>query len=311
MFEKINCPPAVAKTLSAQIKLGTVAGAYIFAGPDRDIKYKTALEFVRILNCKSPHSGIACGNCAGCLRPLPQTLFCSRKPGCGQDPPCHLCLTRDGKSNMDFLLMTSDKSLGIEPCRYLIHFMTRKSAPGVFKAAVIRESEILTPEAENSLLKILEEPPENCLVILITSSLHSLLPTIRSRSQILRFPPQKETCEGITESDLELARTLAQLRDSGSWKELFGELKKFHDVSVGKNKTPASARREKTHAFIESLLQKAATVMREKPSERLSFEIDYMHECCQMLKKQRIPNVVLSRMLVKGIPSFLGENKQC
>jgi len=303
VFEKINCPPAVSRTLSAQITGGTAAGSYIFAGPDREIKYQTALEFVRLLNCGSSRSSGCL--CPSCLKPLPQTLFCSKKPGCeANPPPCHLCLSRDGKSNQDFLLVTSDKSLGIDPARYLIHFMTRKSAPGVFKAAVIRESELLSPDAENSLLKILEEPPPNCLIILISPALHSLLPTIRSRSQLLRFPPL-ESHAPITESDMETWRRLARFRDGGSWKELFAELKGFHDVNASKNKTAAAARREKTHAFIESLLYEASALMREKPSDRLSYEIEYMHECCQMLKKQRMPNVVISRMLFKGIPSFL------
>ena len=285
------------KTLSGQIRAGTASGAYIFAGPDRDRKYKTAVEFAGALNG---------GNS---LNPFPLTLFCSRKPSCAKAPPCHLCVSRERKSNSDFLLITSDKSLGIDPCRYLIHFMTRKSVPGVFKSAVIRESELLTPAAENSLLKILEEPPENCVIILITSSLHSLLPTIRSRAQILRFPPAGEVSE-MADDDRELAALLAELRDDRRWKELFGSLKKFHEVRAKKNKTAAALRREKTHAFIEALLQEGASVMRETPSDRLSYEIEYMHECCRMLKNQRMPNVVLSRMLFKGIPSFMGQ-KQC
>jgi len=100
------------------------------------------------------------------------------------------------------------------------------------------------------------------------------------------------------------------LRDDRRWKELFGSLKKFHEVRAKKNKTAAALRREKTHAFIEALLQEGASVMRETPSDRLSYEIEYMHECCRMLKNQRMPNVVLSRMLFKGIPSFMGQ-KQC
>ncbi|MEA2081792.1 MAG: hypothetical protein U9O97_03530, partial [Elusimicrobiota bacterium] len=192
----------------------------------------------------------------------------------------------------------------------LIHFMTRKSEPGVFKAAVIRESELLTVEAENSLLKIMEEPPENCLIILITPSLHSLLPTIRSRSQIVRFPPHDEQRDK-TDSDSLLAGKLAGLRKSGRWKEFFGELKKFHGVSAKKNKTLTVVRREKTRTFIESLLLEGAEIMRTNPSERLSYELEYMHDCCRMLKKQRMPNIVLSRMLMKGIPSFLPENNGC
>ncbi|MBA3065378.1 hypothetical protein KJ633_06845 [bacterium] len=303
MFEKISCPSSVVKTLSGAVQSGTVAGAYIFAGPDRDIKYQTALEFARILNCKAS-SDSACGRCGSCLNPNPVTLFCSKKKDCGTESSCRLCLMRERKSNPDFLLITSDKSLGIDPCKYLIHFMTRKSAPGVFKIAVIRESELLSVDAENSLLKILEEPPENCVIILITSSLHSLLPTIRSRAQILRFPPESAVVE-MTDSDLALATALALFRDTSRWKELFGALKKFQEVPAKKNKTAAAVKREKTHAFIEALMHKGAAVMKKNPSERLSYEIEYLHTCCGMLKKQRMPNVVLSRLLFKGIPSFL------
>jgi DNA polymerase III delta prime subunit len=86
------------------------------------------------------------------------------------------------------------KAIGIEKVRELEHFLSLK-VPGKAehnRAVIITEADLLTTEAQNALLKTLEEPPAGCLIILAVSHPEALLPTIRSRSQSLnpRRPPK-------------------------------------------------------------------------------------------------------------------------
>lgn len=80
------------------------------------------------------------------------------------------------------------KAIGIEEVRELEHFMSLK-VPG--KAAtdrfvVVEDAHLLTTEAQNALLKTLEEPPEGSLLILTSAHEQALLPTIRSRTQMIK-----------------------------------------------------------------------------------------------------------------------------
>jgi energy-coupling factor transporter ATP-binding protein EcfA2 len=77
------------------------------------------------------------------------------------------------------------KSIGIEAVRQLEHFLALK-VPGksaTDRVVVIEESDKMTLEAQNALLKTLEEPPKGTVVVLTASSQHALLPTVRSRTQ--------------------------------------------------------------------------------------------------------------------------------
>ncbi len=85
------------------------------------------------------------------------------------------------------IIITSEagKAIGIESVRELEHFLSLKvpSQAAFNRAIIIENSQLLTVEAQNALLKTLEEPPQGVFVILTTSNDQSLLPTIRSRVQ--------------------------------------------------------------------------------------------------------------------------------
>jgi len=85
------------------------------------------------------------------------------------------------------------KSISIETIRELEHFLSLK-VPGkksVNRLIIIEDSHLMGAEAQNALLKILEEPPEGTVLILTAGDAQSLLPTIRSRSQVIDvIPPE-------------------------------------------------------------------------------------------------------------------------
>jgi DNA polymerase III delta prime subunit len=98
----------------------------------------------------------------------------------------------------DFLFVSpkSEKEEGtkiyIENIRGLKTFLSLKPYFGPYKFILINDAERLTPEASNALLKTLEEPTPNTILVLISNSSRSLLPTITSRCQVINFLPHSE-----------------------------------------------------------------------------------------------------------------------
>ena len=78
---------------------------------------------------------------------------------------------------------TKERSISVDAVRELEHFMSLKMVGSSWRVAIIEDAQYLTQEAQNALLKTLEEPPADTLIILTSSSEQLLLPTIRSRTQ--------------------------------------------------------------------------------------------------------------------------------
>lgn len=94
--------------------------------------------------------------------------------------------------NSDLYLLKPEedkKSLTIEQVREFIKLLSLSSFLNSYKIGIIKEAERLTPEAQNALLKTLEEPKEKVVVILLVTNEESLPATILSRSQVLYFQP--------------------------------------------------------------------------------------------------------------------------
>lgn len=83
------------------------------------------------------------------------------------------------------------KNISIEQIRDLIKVLEMSSFANSYKIGIIKEAETISEQGMNALLKILEEPRSKVVVILITSNLESILPTIVSRSQVVNFYPVK------------------------------------------------------------------------------------------------------------------------
>lgn len=88
-------------------------------------------------------------------------------------------------SAINLVEITPEKSIGIAEVRKISQTVTLKPFGGGNRLIIIREIDKATIEAQNALLKILEEPPENNIIILTTNNLNKLLPTIASRCQII------------------------------------------------------------------------------------------------------------------------------
>lgn len=126
----------------------------------------------------------------------------------------------DIRKNPDlFLIEKEDEMIKADDIRALINFSGIKSYLGGKKAVLIDNAENMNKNAQNALLKILEEPPKGEFIILITKDFEELLPTIRSRVTNIRFQDLKdeemrEIFSNITEEILAVADGSAKKADS-------------------------------------------------------------------------------------------------
>ncbi len=91
------------------------------------------------------------------------------------------------KNNPDFFLLQAPDSIKIEEVRKLQQSLSLKPYSSSFKVALIHEAEKLTLPAQHALLKTLEEPPENSIILLTSNNENLLLPTILSRCQLMKI----------------------------------------------------------------------------------------------------------------------------
>ncbi len=174
---------------------GRLSGSYLLIGPPGVGKKKFAFALAKTLFCQNrkADSFEPCGTCASCsLFPNHPDFFTVAKP--------------DDKTFIPLeLLIGSKEHRGREGLCYEI---SRTPFMGSRKIAVIDDADYLNQEGANSLLKTLEEPPPDSLLILLGTSATRQLPTIRSRCQILRFTPLSSRNLGKILHDIGAAETL-------------------------------------------------------------------------------------------------------
>jgi DNA polymerase-3 subunit delta' len=166
MFTEVLGHRQAKKLLAQAIESSRIAHAYLFSGPDGVGKKKTAIAFTKAINC---HSGQGEDNCASCRK-----------------------IEKDNHPDVN-IIRADGQFIKIERIRELIGELTYKPYEGEKKVTIFDEAERLTLQAMNTLLKTLEEPPGETLLILISSHPQALLPTVRSRCQEVYFHPLSET----------------------------------------------------------------------------------------------------------------------
>jgi DNA polymerase-3 subunit delta' len=160
------------KVLAGSLQTGRISHAYLFAvwdtgfasGEDNATAAASgAMAFAARLNCEAPEEDAACGKCLSCK------------------------LIREG-NHPDVRVVSPDGlSIKIDQVRAISHDMSyRPRYDKGFRITILENAERMTQEAQNSFLKLLEEPPRNVVFILVTGNPQGLLPTVRSRCQLIR-----------------------------------------------------------------------------------------------------------------------------
>jgi len=167
-----------------------LAHAYIFAGPEGIGKFKTARELAKLILCENPVIEItdssqfadSCGSCRSC-----RLLESDSHPDFNFVYKELIQFTKEGKDRKTPVDLPKDVIR-----EFLIDKVSTKPTLSQRKVFIVEEAEKLNASSQNSLLKVLEEPPEYCCIILLCTRLERLLPTTKSRCQIIRFSPIDE-----------------------------------------------------------------------------------------------------------------------
>jgi DNA polymerase-3 subunit delta' len=178
----------------------------LFIGPAGVGKATTAAALGALFLCERPTDGEPCGVCQSCK------LFAS-----GAHPDYHV-IVKELIRYHDKTGKSKGINLSIDVLRpELVDPANRKAVMGRGKVFVVEQAELMTAQAQNAILKTLEEPAGRTLIVLLSDTLHALLPTIRSRCQMIRFASlsrelvsEQLAQRGIGAAD---AATAAQLAD--------------------------------------------------------------------------------------------------
>ena len=202
--------PEVWQRITKILTSNRVGSAYLFSGPEGAGKEAIALAFSAALNCQG--SEIVCGKCSSCIRfatlqhehlhvvvPLPR-----KKTSFDKDTDVLTIIGNDNASLLTDLLQKKGtdlfqkiklpraKRILINSIRELRKKLYLKSVDYGYKTVLIFDAHYLSDgdgASANALLKILEEPPEKTVLILVTDHKSMLLSTIQSRCQQIDFPP--------------------------------------------------------------------------------------------------------------------------
>ena len=165
------------------IRMGKISHAYIINGEEGSGKMNLAIHFAKALQCERNNSNKAI-NEDGERITVPGTA-------CGQ---CKSCKQTDSKNQPDIKYITYEKSgIGVDEIREQINDdIDIKPYSSPYKIYIVPESEKMTVQAQNALLKTIEEPPEYAIIILLTTNADTFLQTILSRCVMLNIRPVKE-----------------------------------------------------------------------------------------------------------------------
>ncbi len=189
-FKDIAGNEGVKRILRLALERGRVPNSLVLAGPEGVGKMALARTLAKTLNCAAAGTD-ACDDCPSC-----------RAIDAGAHPDV-MTLT------VEVQKVKAEQTALVKQMAYLRPMTGRK------RVFIIDDAKDMSPEAANSLLKVLEEPPSFTHVVLITDSPHRLLPTIRSRCRVLALAPigQEVIERALAERgfDPEQARVLALL----------------------------------------------------------------------------------------------------
>ncbi|MGL5040073.1 MAG: DNA polymerase III subunit delta' [Aeromonas sp.] len=176
------------RALSQMAQSGRLGHAWLLLGDGGLGKEQLAEKLACLHLCQKPVQGEPCGH-------------------------CHSCLLLDKGNHPDLSVIPRDsKSIGVEAIREICSRLQNSAQLGHGKVVIIADAQRMTESAANALLKTLEEPAGDSLLLLIASQVSQLLPTILSRchKHVCQLPAEGETVRWLADQGHQA--TLAQVR---------------------------------------------------------------------------------------------------
>jgi DNA polymerase III subunit gamma/tau len=163
-FAEVVGQEHVTEPLSTALSSGRINHAYLFSGPRGCGKTSSARILARSLNCEQGPTPTPCGVCDSCVALGPK-----------------------GPGNLDVTELDAASHNGVDDARDLRDRAFYAPAQSRYRIFIIDEAHMVTPQAFNALLKIVEEPPEHLIFVFATTEPEKVLTTIRSRTHHYPF----------------------------------------------------------------------------------------------------------------------------
>ena len=211
-FENLIGNEKVKELLTKSINSNTILHSYLFVGIEGIGKSLFAKEFAKAILC------------------LEENKYCMK---------CTSCLEIENNNHPDFMQIEPDgNSVKIEQIRFLQQKIAEKPIISKNKVYIINNADSMTKEAQNSLLKTLEEPPEYAVIILIASNESNLLNTIKSRCTKIAFQTienekieryiKENVSENVTKSVIDMCQgSIGKVLKLKEGQEIYEELEKL------------------------------------------------------------------------------------
>lgn len=276
---KIIGQERVLEVLARSVTNGQLAHAYLFSGEYGIGKEAVAIEFSRFINCENTAKR-PCGECRSCkwmdrlvhpdislIFPLPT----GKNEEKGDDPLAVLSEDTIETIRKQIHLKSRDlyHKIDISRANFIkvnsIREIRKEAAlarhGGSWKIFIILDADLMNVEASNSLLKTLEEPPDNTILILVTSKQDLLLPTIVSRCRVIDFDLLEESDivenlikrEGVTQENASAAASIANGSYLRAKEILLSDMDTYRTEVVGFLRLALSTRRIELAKEIERL----------------------------------------------------------
>ncbi len=294
------------------IRRHRLSQAYLFVGPEGIGKQQFARRLAQSLLCHNPGEDPleACGDCSGCKPFL-----------AGAHPDFLYVGCPEGKRELPIaLLVGSEERRGQEG---LCHDLSLAPLPGSRKVAIVDDADTMNDASANSFLKTLEEPPDRAILFLIASNLDALLPTIRSRCQLVRFSSlETSDIEKLlleqnlveSEADAKFASALSEGSLSTARQLLEPELRELRKLLYAQLAQPAFSGLSLSKLLLEGL----AKISTETPVQRINgqwlirFTVEFFRAALLRFNTpsndsdQSIPEVIPFVTRVQTFPDPLG-----
>lgn len=280
----------IKQELEQTIKLNKLSHSYLFVGTDGIGKRQIAKEFAKMILC------------------LEEKKYCNH---------CKSCLEFDSSNNPDFEIIEPDgNSVKIEQIRQMQRKIIEAPIISTKKVYIINDAHLMTTEAQNCLLKTLEEPPKFVNIILIGSKENSFLSTIKSRCTIIKFQnindydikkylKEKYEISEISENMLKIFQgSIGKAEDLKDKQELYNnifeiveDIKKIDLIDILKKADIIYRSQEDKYEILESI----NIMLFKKSKDDIKFLncIDIVENTKQRLKSNGNYNMCIDNMLFK------------
>ena len=302
-FKSIIGQQALINKLIASYNENRVAHTQLFLGNEGSGALAIAIAFAQFLNCTNKIDNDSCGECASCIKfeklAHPDLHFyfpTATNPSIKKDPRSGLFLVEWRSYLSDSNAYISQKGwyehLGIgnkqgyirkDDANELIGKLSLKAYEAKFKIVIIWMVDRMNESASNKLLKTFEEPPDNTIIILIGERYEQLLPTVRSRAQLIKVPPLSDTdiIDQLKKEGTEdgIAKDIAML-SNGNWnlaQEIINDAEETQSNFVNFRKWLRLCFQPKNYSELINFNQEISKLGREKQKSFLNYGLEVIH----------------------------------